>query len=221
MWRKRKDEQRFLSARKGDTLVAPFQCDYCWFVVLHGRILDEKSPRDQLNLALIRRVNLDVFWSKETSTVLGMYRTFDQGLQSALHLGLKPGFLQGRSPWPLKDNVGFGEAMLILWHSLKKGKTSETNQQFDSVRKLRSLSSNMAAAHPHSSMDGISFKDKGKVLSLNRSGVDSALFGRFIKGCEKRMGRILRQDMGLSVAILLVILSNLELELRLDCTSKE
>jgi hypothetical protein len=167
-------------------------------------------------MALIRRVNLDVFWSKETSTVLGMFRTFEQGLQSALHLGLKPSFLQPRSTWVLSDKVGFGEAMIILWHSLKRGKTTESNQQFDSIRKLRSLASNMSSARPQGTMDGVSFRDKGKVLSLNRSGVDSALFGRFIKGCEKRMGRTVRQDMGLSIPILSKILANLESDLQED-----
>jgi hypothetical protein len=213
VWRKKNDEQRFLSARKGDTLLAPFQCDLCWFLVLHKRPFNAQGSRDQLNMALIRRVNLDVFWAKETSTVHGMHRVFVQALQSAIHLGLRPGFLQERSVWPMEDKVGFGEAMLILWRSLKQGRTVEGNQQFDSVRKLRSLASGIAAARPQSGMDGISFKDKGKILSLTKSGVDSALFERFIKGCEKRMGRIVRQDMGLSVPILLTLLNNLEREL--------
>jgi hypothetical protein len=210
VWRKQVDESRFEKARKGDTLLAPFQCDSCWFVVLHGRAGDKTSARDQLNLALIRRVNLDRFWAKESSTVHSMHRVFEQGVLLATHLGIQPSFMQERKPWPMRNNVGFGEAMLILWQSLKRGKTIEGIQQFDSIRKWRSLASVIAAARPQEGMDGIGFKEKGKAFSLTRSGVDSALFARFIKGCEKRMGRIVKQDMGLSVPILLAILDNLE-----------
>jgi hypothetical protein len=71
----------------------------------------------------------------------------------------------------------------------------------------------MASARPQATMDGVSFKDKGKIMSLNWSGVDSALFSRFIEGCEKRMGPSVKQDMGLSVSILLKMLTNLETEL--------
>jgi hypothetical protein len=221
VWRKKVDEFRFEKARRGDILLSPFQCDSCWFTVLHGRTWDINRPRDQLNLALIRRVNLDMFWSKETSTVHGMYRVFEQGTLSAMHLGLRPSFLQERRPWPMEDKVGFSEAMLILWQSLKRGKNAEGGQQFDSIRKLRSLVTGMVSARPHAGMDGVGFRDKGKLNSLSRSGVDSALFERFIKGCEKRMGRVIKQDMGLSVPILLKILENLEIDFQDQVTSKK
>lgn len=208
-----KDEDRFVVARRGDSLLAPFQCDLCWFVNLQGRLFDERRPSDHLNMALIRRVNLDMFWSKESSTVQGMYRVFEQNLKAAVHLGLKPSFMRDRKGWPLEDKVGFGEASLILWQSLQKGRNSVMGQQFDSIRKLRSLSSGMAAARPSENIDGPGFKDKGRAFSLGKCGVDSALFCKFIKGCEKRMGRIVKQDMGLSVEILLAILQNLEDEL--------
>jgi hypothetical protein len=151
-----------------------------------------------------------MFWSKEPSTVQGMFRVFEQNLKAATHLGLKPSFMKDRKVWPVDDNIGFGEASLILWQSLQRGKNAATGQQFDSIRKLRSLSSGMAAARPSDNMDGLGFKDKGKSFTLVKSGVDSALFCKFIKGCEKRMGRVVKQDMGLSVDILLAILQNLE-----------
>jgi hypothetical protein len=117
--------------------------------------------------------------------------------------------------------VGFGEAMLIVWESLQRGRNKEGTKQFDTVRKLRSLTSGMEAARPAEGMDGVGFKDGGKRMALNKNGIDSALFTRFIKGCEKRMGRVIRQDMALSVPILLKILENLDNEFSsIEVTSK-
>lgn len=143
----------------------------------------------------------------------GMYRIFEQNLQAAEHLGICPSFLRDRKPWPLDDRSGFGEAMLILSRSLQKGRNSEMHKQFDTVRKIHSLTSGMNSARPANGMDGVGFKGGSKLWALNKKGIDSATFVRFIKGCEKGMGRVIRQDMALSVPILLKILHNLDEEL--------
>lgn len=212
MWKKKKDEDRFDTARAGDTLIAPFQCDFCWFINLKGRVFDSRKINDRMNLCLIRRVNLDMFWSRESSTVVGMYRLFEQSVLSAKYLGIVPEMLKREKKWPVGDQVGFGEAMLVLWQSLQKGKNVVANQQFDSVRKIRSLATNMKAARVESMYEGVSFKDGGKSFGLTKSGTGSALFVKFMQGCEKRMGRVLRQDVGLSVQLLLLILENLNKE---------
>lgn len=72
LWHKKKDENHFLEARKGDMLCAPFQCDFCWFINLKGRLFNEKSAEDRLNISLIRHVNLDMLWEKEPSMVAGL-----------------------------------------------------------------------------------------------------------------------------------------------------
>jgi hypothetical protein len=59
--------------------------------------------------------------------------------------------------------------------------------------------------------EGMCFKDGGKTFGLTRCCTNSALFTMFIKGCEKRMGRIIKQDMALSVDILLAVLRSLEI----------
>lgn len=103
VWKKTKDEGRFDTARRGDTLLAPFQCDFCWFQNLKGRSFTERSSSDRMNLALIRRANLDMFWSRETSMVEGMYRLFEQTTKAAVHLGLEPEMLKREKRWPLGD----------------------------------------------------------------------------------------------------------------------
>lgn len=212
VWKRKKDEDRFDTARAGDTLIAPFQCDFCWFINLKGRVFDGRRTNDRMNLCLIRRVNLDMFWSRETSTVVGMYRLFEQTVVSAKHLGIVPEMLKRDKKWPVDDKVGFGEAMLVLWQSLQKGKNVSSNQQFDSVRKIRGLATNMRSARVDPVYEGVSFKDGGKSFGLTRCGTSSVLFIKFMQGCEKRMGRVLRQDVGLSVPLLLCILDNLNVE---------
>ena len=60
----------FKEARNGDHLMVPFECDMCIFWKLRGTAPDpEGCSKDKLLLACIRRVNLDAFWSRMTSTV--------------------------------------------------------------------------------------------------------------------------------------------------------
>lgn len=213
VWKKKKDEFRFLSARKGDMLCAPFQCDFCWFINLKGRVFDKRRAGDKLNLCLIRRVNLDMFWEKEPSTVEGIHRIFSQACEVAKHLGIQPDFMNPRKGWPIGDQLGFGEAMIILWQSLQPGKTSAINKQFDTIRKIRSMSANVQLCNSKSNFEGIGFKEGGSMYNLTHCSTNSTLFSKFIKGCEKRMGRTVRQDTALSVPILMQILTQLEKEL--------
>jgi hypothetical protein len=172
-------------------LCAPFQCDICWFINLKGRTPDVQCAQDRLNLALIQRVNLDVFWEKEPSTVEGIFWVFQKACEDATHLGLTPAFMVDKGAWPLADNVGFGEAMLMLWQSLQRNRSTKNLVQFDTIRKLWSMSAN-----------------------LTRCTTNSVLFTKFIKGCEKRMGRNIKQDVALSVDILLQVLKQLQDELQ-------
>ena len=66
---KAKEEDRFLRARNGDVLTVPFQWEFCWFVNIKDKEACLVSPSDRLLLSYIRRVNLDIIWSREESTV--------------------------------------------------------------------------------------------------------------------------------------------------------
>jgi hypothetical protein len=211
LWRKKKDERRFLTARKGDMLCAPFQCDFCWFVNLKGRSFDERRAEDRLNLGLLRRVNLDVMWDKEPSTVGSMLQVFLRAHTAARHLGIMPSFLTSKRPWPMADQVGCGEAMLLLWDSIQTTQEG-TTRQFDTIRKLRSMSANIQATSVVDELAGVGFRENGKMFMLDKCSTNSVFFSKFIRGCEKRMGRMIRQDAALSVPILLSVLGNLENE---------
>ena len=70
--RMKEDESRYLVVRKGDWILAPHQCEKSWFVDLCGRCPDPSILADSQTLAFLRRYNLDIFCSRDTSTVNGM-----------------------------------------------------------------------------------------------------------------------------------------------------
>jgi hypothetical protein len=132
--RRREDDTKYMVARNGDWCIAPFQCVSCWFLNIHSR-----RPRK------IRRVNLDMFWSWESSTVLGTTSRLKGIIKGSTTKG-RPVPLEPFPPWPLEDSAGMGIPLLMLEKSIEPGKNSADHKQFDSCRPLRSAASNVFAA---------------------------------------------------------------------------
>jgi hypothetical protein len=63
--------------------------------------------------------------------------------------------------------------------------------------------------------------DKGQYSSIIRSEIQSKLFTMFMQGCKKRMGRLVNQNLGLSLDMLKIILNNYEDELVSTVLSRE
>lgn len=165
-------------------------------------------------MSVIRRANLDMFWSRESSTITGMFRIYEQAHKASESLGIQSSVHIQRKPWALEDKVGFGDAMVILWQSLQTGKNCLDHQQFESIRKIRSLAATMQQSRGRETVDGVSFKDGNRSYALVKSSTNSVFFAKFMKGCEKRMGRTIKQDAALSIDILVLVMKNLESELR-------
>ena len=67
-WVPRKaDVGRFTSARNGDNLMVPFECDFCVFGKLFDHVPTLTNDKDVFALGCIRRIILDAFWSRATS----------------------------------------------------------------------------------------------------------------------------------------------------------
>ena len=81
-------------------------------------------PNDARILAYIRRVNLDVMWSREPSTVASTLNALDRAKRSSEELGLTPQVIK-LGPWPIGDTCGFQTAIEMLKHSQGKGKNSD------------------------------------------------------------------------------------------------
>ncbi len=127
------DEGRFDTARKGDGFMCSFQCDVCHFQNIQGRnpVMEGK---DLMMLRLIRRANLDAFWSRETSTVTANLREVKRHVRYASDLGISMS-LPRLGPFPLSDDVGMRHAVVQLRRTLDKGKHSKFIQ-FGTARKL-------------------------------------------------------------------------------------
>ena len=182
-------------------LSVPFQCDYCWFVNLKRREFNPASPNERLLLAYIRRVNLDMMWSREESTVQSTLSQIKKGKSLSTELGLNPvGITLG--PWPVGDTVGFQVALELLRASQRKGKNDETYVQFDSIRKIRSAYANVDQTSPKGVKRNLLMKGpRGRSFGLASAWTDSILLRLFMIGCEKRMGRLVIQEVGFTVEV--------------------
>ncbi len=204
--------ERFVQARNGDSLVCPFQCDVCWFINIEKRNPMEEGYSDQRLLAYIRRVNLDIMWSREANTLDGVLTNLRKGKRMSEALNLSPIALP-LGPWPLHDTQGFQVALEIVRASQEAGRNSSGYQQFDTIRKLRSTYSAIFESSPNMANVGLTMKgDKGRMVHFTDSMLNSLLFRQFMSGLEKRMGRLVCQDLALDVRVLSLILKAMETE---------
>ena len=177
---------------------APFQCDRCWFVNLHKREPNDLSLSDIRLQSYIRRVNLDVFWCREPSTVKTTLAVLEKGKRMSRELGLPPIRIPIGS-WPVGDTCGFQVAIEMLKASQRPGKNASSYTQFDSIRKIRTGYLNAYEAGPARCLNNSVFKsNKGQMFAMIGGATQSKLFSMFLMGCEKRMGRVVKQDLGIS-----------------------
>ena len=187
-------------------LCAPFQCDYCWFFTLKRRRFNAASPSDRLLLAYIRRVNLDMMWSREESTVRNTLTQVKKGRSLSAELGLNPVSLDV-GPWPDTDWMGLQVAIELLRASQKQGRNDNTYVQFDSIRKIRSSYATVLQTSPMGLRNNLLMKGpRGRSFGLTSSFTDSIGFRMFMTGCEKRMGRLVIQELGFTVEVVIEML---------------
>ena len=173
------------------------------------RFPSSSSYKDTKLLAYIRRVNLDLIWSRSEGT--SYMSSYKKALKIDMELGLTPThYMQG--PWPLKDEVGFQVAIEIVGASLFEGNNVKSYQQFDTIRRIRTMHQHMFESGPD--RKNIVFKkpNKGDVLHTSQCPTNSLFFTRFMEGCLKRMGKEVKSDLALDSDILHCILNNLNSE---------
>ena len=214
VWKRGRDEGRFMEGREGDHLLFPFQCDKCWFRNLKLRSPDRDRLDDNRLLGYIRRVNLDGMWARSPATVGSNLTNIKKSIRMMEDIGIPP-LLPIIGPWPVADGVGFSLALAEVRASQERGRNNLLYQQYDTVRKMRSAASNVyevsyAAARLRSSYRG----PKGEVLQLSSCPTQSLLFTRFSIGLLSRMGRDTKSNLALDYKLLHLILGNLEEELR-------
>ena len=201
------DPNRFKTARPGDHLCCPFQCDNCTFWNLRQRGPIKDNLKDKFTLICIRRAILDSFWAREPSTVVYNGRQMFKYLDACNRLGEETP-LAPKGPWPGYDVFGVRLALALVVRSLDPGNHAKT-VQFETVRKIRGCFSNFV----HASVGGMGesfIADDTGVSAITRSTSNTLWFRRFMLGMHKRMGDIWIPDRAITIHEVLVAMTILE-----------
>ncbi len=125
-------------------------------------------------------------------------------------LGFKSNLFPPMGPFPLEDSFGMGAVIVILQVSLNPGKY-DMYVQFGTIRKFRSAFSRVYHASVKD-QEAMVMANSTRKLMVTKCPTYGLWFEKFMKGCQKHMGEIVRPDRALSTTILLEILSLLNLE---------
>jgi hypothetical protein len=207
-WGKRhRSPNDFLIGRNGDHTHVSFECDTCIFRKLKKRNPDPSSTVDKLLQACIRRMNLDVFWSRASSTVSGHKDNLRRGLKFSEMVGLQGPYVH-RGPLPGYDHCGYEVAIQMLLYSRSNtGKYSSDYVQFETIRKLRSGYGNFVRGSPQANQYPISLGDeKGRYQLFSVDPCGSLWFSRFITGSKYRMGQEWRPNIAMSMDLLKAVI---------------
>ena len=212
----------YKQARDGDHLMVPFNCDLCVYRKLKGGLSPKpESIQDELLLACIRRVNLDAFWSRATSTVRSNKDRIKSGLSLSLTLGLQgPYSFYGTTDEI--DSSGFEVAIQMVMASRKAGKYSSEYTQWETIRKIRSSHATFSRCTPQGSREVLALSDeKGQIERFVQDGTASYWFARFFIGCKRRMGQEWKPNRALSTDQVTEVLKEVEERIKASETEEE
>ena len=221
--RRKEDVDKYMTARDGDWLFVPFQCERCWFVNMFYLEPDrEWRKKDGKLLDLIRRVNLDVFWSRERATLRNNFGNVKEQIrrwEDRYDVYPFPEF----QVWNVgRDTLDMKVAISMLEKSLEPGRLDDSYTQFDTCRKIRSTVSNMVAATYQSSLHSTTYKSRaGNVFHSYEDPTQSALMERFVIGMKTRMPMDSARNMALLGSVVKRILDFIQFEIHDASTSEE
>ena len=200
--------------------MTPFECDVCIFRRLKLRDPDVSKRQDKFLLDIVRRANLDAFWSRARSTVAQNLSKIKMLRDFATSAGVD-GLFFSRRPFPMKDHCGYKLAIATLLYSRRPGKHTKDFTQFDTIRKLRSAYGNWLRASPHTNQQHYVLNDDaGKAVRLIDDKSSSLWFQRFNAGLKYRMGVIWKPNKALSTELLLKVIEKAEGRREEDDNSK-
>ena len=216
-WEAAWDSDEYRSARDGDHLITPFECDLCIFIKLKNRYPISTCDKDKRLAACIRRISLDAFWSRASTTVANNLRLVKKSISLSESVGLLPPFLS-QGPLPEWDHCGYQVAINMVLYSTKAGRYDKLYIQFDTIRHLRSAFSNfektmMIGPDLTVGMNSKSGCDKESVTH-------TIWFRRFYSGCKARMGQIVKPNLALTTD-LIVSLANRLMRMCSEASDKE
>ena len=188
-----------MTARPGDHLLCPFECDTCQFLKIFNRAPKVNKDHDTRVMAFIRRACLDAFWAREPSTVSGHVRSVGELVLAGDDLDMP--ILPAIGPWPSDYDHGMRGAVAILRKSLAIG-WHEPTVKFATLRKMRTTLSNLWKASAQGNVGTKFFRLSQKRGIMAESPYDSEWFVRFMAGLENRLGQHTKQDAAISIAVM-------------------
>lgn len=209
-WKRSVDHGEYHSARDGDHLITPFECDLCIFVKLKGRYPMNQNQKDRKLAACIRRVNLDAFWSRASTTVSNNLRLVKRLNNLADEVGLESPFVS-YGPMPDEDHCGYQLAISMVLMSTRAGRYDKSYTQFETIRHLRSC------LNSYDKISSGSFESLRLEKSSNQDAWEdrtaSIWFRRFYSGCRARMGQISKPNLVLTTALIVRLLEEVRNEI--------
>ena len=197
---KEHDKNRFLVGRDGDHLMNPYQCEKCQFQNLQQRnpILGHKVD-DQL-LEALRRIALDVFWSRESSTVRSNLGLVKRAARTEEKYGCVNKIIPAVGPHPLEDRDGIGACLGVLDKSMDKGRY-QPEVQWETFRKMMSALTNIGKVGVGGLAEAIGVGGRNKAW-MSSGSTHKLHFSRFMTGIHKRVGEDVRRDEPVSVGVI-------------------
>lgn len=191
------EKDMFMCGRDGDHVMGVcFECDVCSFRNVNERDVVWESPKDRRTLRYIRRVLLDVMWSRTRDTVKNTFGRMRKDCAEATK-ALAIGHIFPRMGNPeVDDKVGMGIALVLLHASLRKGNYAK-HLQFDTTRKTASWAWHAWTAILREEDESIYASDE-KTMHASASPTRTKWFQRFVLGVKRRMGVMRKQDEALS-----------------------
>jgi hypothetical protein len=200
---------RFNVARAGDHMMVPFQCDLCHFRNIMMRDPEAETRTDWEILDMIRRANLDAFWSREKSSVGASLREAVRMEKMTKRLGM-PCITPPMGPWPLEDVLGMKVALAVLDRSLDKG-VYEATVQWDTFRRQMSGVTNISQAGVGGLGNSVGAYERNRMF-ISESVTHKFWFSRFMAGVHKRVGQVRKPDRVLTIDIIHAVDRILETE---------
>ena len=105
---------RFKTARNGDHMICPFQCDMCHFHNIQKSDPSKRNYQDELLGKTIRRAILDSLWARESSTVTSNRIEGTRYISACRMMGVQDQY-PTRGPYDLEDAWG---CLLHAWSCL-------------------------------------------------------------------------------------------------------
>ena len=214
VWRRKWEDQKYHHARNGDHLMTPFECDLCIFIKLKHRYPVASSAVDRRLITCIRRINLDAFWARATSTVANNLRSVKKILTTSQLVEL-PGPFKSFGPMPLHDHCGYQVAIDMVLFSTQSARYSKDYTQFDTIRHLRSAFGTFDLISSKGATMNLTISGSGsQTREINQSPTSLIWFRRFYAGCRSRMGQVYKPNLALPTEIIVKVLELVRRDIR-------